>query len=210
MNMNVSQADMQGMMNRIVRLAKLDTTVFDEVRLDAGATIPSIIVAAAATLLSGLGGLLWWLVVLDVGRGDKQTGTFFFKSVIMGSIFAFALWIAWVLVVYVVLTQVLKAQADMQQLFRTMGMAAAPLALSLLIFIPKISFGVGLASVAMMFGLSTLATQATTNASPGKALVANAAGFAVWAVVLALLVGNGDPGKMYVPGFMIFGAGSGG
>ena len=47
MNMNVSQVDMQGLMNRLMRLARLDTTVFDEVRLDESATVPSVIVAAA-------------------------------------------------------------------------------------------------------------------------------------------------------------------
>jgi hypothetical protein len=67
-------------------------------------------------------------------------------------------------------------------------MAAAPLALSVFLFIPGIDFGVGLASVALLFGLTTIAIQAVTPANPARVLVANLGGFALWAIVLGLLV----------------------
>ena len=41
-----------------------------------------------------------------------------------------------------------------------------------------------LASVALFFGLTTIAIQAVTPASPARVLVANFAGFAIWATVL--------------------------
>ena len=69
-------------------------------------------------------------------------------------------------------------------------MAAAPLGLSLLLLIPGINFGIGLASIALFFGLSNIAIQSVTTAEPAKVLTANAAGFAVWAIVLTLLVDN--------------------
>lgn len=203
MSMNVSQADMQGMMNRLMRLARLDTTVFDEVRLDAAATIPSLIVAAASMLLMGVGGWLWWIVASDFERGS---GDILLKSTILGSIFAMALWIAWVFLVYVLLTQVFRAQADVQQLIRTMGLATVPLALTVLMLIPELSFGIGVAALALTFGLTTMAIQAVTTASPAQSLLSNAAGFAVWAVVLTILAGNLDIDiNIYAPGVFIFG-----
>ena len=212
MNMNVSQADMQGLVNRLVRLARLDTTVFDEVRLDASATVPSVIVAVVATFLAGFGGWLWWVMSSDFDTGSGQV---LIKSAILGSIFAIAMWVVWVLLVYVILTQVFRAQADVQQLVRTMGMAAAPLGLTILMFIPGISFGIALASVALFFGLSTMAAQAATNAPPAKVLVASIAGFAVWAIVLTVLTGDvsisrgGDLSiNTYAPGIFIFALGS--
>jgi len=212
MNMNVSQADMQGLVNRLVRLARLDTTVFDEVRLDASATVPSVIVAVVATFLAGFGGWLWWVMSSDFDTGSGQV---LIKSAILGSIFAIAMWVVWVLLVYVILTQVFRAQADEQQLERTMGMAAAPLGLTILMFIPGISFGIALASVALFFGLSTMAAQAATNAPPAKVLVASIAGFAVWAIVLTVLTGDvsisrgGDLSiNTYAPGIFIFSLGS--
>ena len=47
-------------LNRLMRLARLDTTVFEEVRDDANETIPAIVIAVASCFLSGLGLFLWW------------------------------------------------------------------------------------------------------------------------------------------------------
>lgn len=199
MTVNTGEFNAQLLVNRLMRLIRLDTTVFDEVRLDASATVPSVIVAVAATFMAGLGGWLWWS--MTQGLGDKSK--VLFQSLILGSLFSIALWVAWLLIVYVLLTQVFKAQADMMQLVRTMGLAAAPLALSVLMFIPGLDFGIGLASLALFFGLTTIAVQATTNASPGAVLVANVAGFAVWAVVLGLLVTSNS---FFAPGFFLMDA----
>jgi hypothetical protein len=70
-------------------------------------------------------------------------------------------------------------------------------------FIPGIDFGIGLASIALFFGLTTIAIQATTPANPARVLVANLAGFTIWAVVLGLLVTDGN---FFAPGIFLFGA----
>jgi len=182
-------------MNRLGRLARLDTTVFDEVRMDPAATASSFVVAVAATFAAGFGGWLWW-----VQEAEFDEGRVFLHSVILGSLFAILLWLAWLLVAYVLLTQVFRERADLQQLIRTMGMAAVPLGLSLLLLIPGIGFGLGLASVALFFGLTNIAIQSVTTAEPARVLAANAAGFAVWAVILTLLV----DGRTYLaPGIFI-------
>jgi len=187
--------DFQVVTSRLMRLARLDTTVFDEVRMDPTATASSFVVAAAATFAAGLGGWLWW-----VQKTDFDGGKVFVQSVILGSIFSVGLWIVWLFVAYVLLTQVFRERADLQQLMRTMGMAAAPLGLSLLLLIPGINFGLGLASIALFFGLSNIAIQSVTTAEPAKVLMANAAGFAVWAIVLTLLV---DSRTYLAPGIFI-------
>jgi len=177
--------DFEVVMSRIMRLARLDTTVFDEVRMDPTATASSFFVAAVATFAAGLGGWLWW-----IQKTDFDGGKVFVQSVILGSLFAIGLWIVWLFVAYVLLTQVFRERADLQQLIRTMGMAAAPLGLSILLLIPGINFGFGLASIALFFGLTNIAIQSVTTAEPAKVLMANAAGFAVWAIVLTLMVDN--------------------
>ena len=169
--------------DRLQRLLRLDTSVFDEVRQDPAATLPAVFVVITSTVLAGIGGWLWWLT-----QGFPDGGQVLFESVVLGSIFSVALWIVWLLVAYVILTQIFREDADWQQMLRTMGMAAAPLSLSVLMFIPGISFGVGLASVALFFGLTTIAIQSTTAAGPAHVLIANLAGFAIWAIVLGLLV----------------------
>lgn len=178
-------ADLQALTSRLTRLARLDTSVFAEIKDDPAALVPSVITAVGATVLFGLGGWLWWSFA---DFGDK--GKMFLQSVILGSIFSLALWVVWLLVVYAVLTQVFREQADVQQLLRVMGLAAAPLAVGILMFIPKVDLGIALAAVALTFGLTNIAIQSVTPADPAKVLVANAAGLAVWAIVLSLLVGT--------------------
>jgi hypothetical protein len=187
--------DFEVIVSRIMRLVRLDTTVFDEVRMDPTATASSFVVAAAAAFAAGFGGWLWW-----IQEAEFDGGKVFVQSVVLGSLFAILLWIVWLFVAYVLLTQVFRERADLQQLIRTMGMAAAPLGLSLLLLIPGINFGIGLASIALFFGLSNIAIQSVTTAEPAKVLTANAAGFAVWAIVLTLLV---DDRTYLAPGIFI-------
>jgi len=187
--------DFEVILNRLVRLARLDTTVFDEVRMDPTATASSVVVAATATFAAGLGGWLWWLQ-----KTEFDNGRVFVQSVVLGSVFAVGLWLVWLFVAYVLLTQVFRERADLQQLIRTMGMAAAPLGLSLLLLIPGINYGIGLTSIALFFGLTNIAIQSVTTAEPAKVLTVNAAGFAVWAIVLTLLV---DSRTYLAPGIFI-------
>ena len=119
--------------NRIVRLAKLDTTVFDEVRDDARELIPALIVAGIACLLAGLGAMLWWNVVPDLG--DTPDGLVV-NTLILGTIFTAAMYGVAALIIYVVMAQMYKVTVDLQALLRTMGYAAFPLALCILQFIP--------------------------------------------------------------------------
>ena len=86
--------------NRLVRLAKLDTTVFDEVRDDANELIPAIVITVVSALLAGLGALLFWSVVAS-GTPDRV----FVNQVIFGTIFMAVMYGVAALVVYVVMVQ---------------------------------------------------------------------------------------------------------
>ena len=50
--------DLAILADRLQRLFRLDTSVFDEVRQEPAATIPSIVVLTLATCLSGIGGVI--------------------------------------------------------------------------------------------------------------------------------------------------------
>jgi len=184
--------------DRLLRLVRLDTSVFDEVRQDPSATLPAVLVAVVSTVLAGLGGWLWWWM-----QDYEDKSELFIKSVILGSLFSIALWIVWLLVTWVILTQLFREDADWQQMLRTMGMASIPLMISVVMFIPGLDFGIALASVALYFGLTTIAVQSVTPADPARVLVANLAGFAIWAIVLGLLVTSDS---VFAPGIFVFDA----
>jgi multisubunit Na+/H+ antiporter MnhF subunit len=68
-----------------------------------------------------------------------------------------------------------------------MGYAAFPFSLSLLMFIPGLSFGIALAAIVLWFVMSTYAVQAASNAPSDRVVMANAIGFIVFAVFMALI-----------------------
>jgi hypothetical protein len=189
--------DTNALIKRVQRLAMLDTTVFDEVRGDQAMTIPAVIVAVVSTFLFGLGGWLWIAVNVD----GADTGDIFLKSFIIGSILSIILWAVWLGITYVVLSQVFRARADINELVRVMGFAALPLALGVIMFIPQLDFAIGLTVVALFFGTTFIAVQSATDAPAGRTLVAVAAGFLVWAIVLTLFVSDDN---IYAPGFFVF------
>jgi hypothetical protein len=192
--------DMNALMQRLRRLATLDTAVFDDIRMDTTATLPALIVAAGATLLFGIGGWLWW-VLQDY---NPNSGELFFKSAILGSIVSLILWGVWIAITYVALTQIFRARADVNELVRVMGFAAAPLALGLLLFIPGLDFGIGLAAVALLFGTTVIGVSSATDAPGGRVLASVGLGFAVWALVLSLFVSSDYPWDTWAPNIFLF------
>ena len=180
------------------RLIALDTKVFDDVKNSPNATIPAVIVAAAATFIAGIGGWLWWIV-----RDYGHAGDVLFKSAVLGSLFSIALWALWLGLVYVMLSQVFRERVYLEQLLRVMGLAATPLALMGLMFIPGLDFGIALASIGLLFGLTGIAIQSVTTADPARVLVSNLVGFTVWSCALTLLVSSSNA---YAPGIFLFNA----
>jgi hypothetical protein len=186
------------------RLLNLDTRVFEEVRSNPNATIPGVVIVAVATFIAGLGGWFWW-VVRDFGNAADNTDILV-HSTLIGSAIAVVLWgLVWLGIVYVMLTQVFRERAYVEQLLRVMGLAASPLALMGLMFVPGISLGVGLASLVLTFGLTNIAIQYVTTADPARVLVANTLGFFVWASVLTLLAsGSATTLEPHAPGVFLF------
>ncbi|MCZ7579024.1 MAG: YIP1 family protein [Dehalococcoidia bacterium] len=165
--------------NRIIRLAKLDTTVFDEVRDDPAELIPALIVAGVSALLAGLGAFLWWQFNFDFTPDSLFLNTF-----ILGGIFLAAMYAVWVLLAYVMLVQVFKATADLQALFRTMGYAAVPFALSLLMFIPVLHPVFAIVPLVLVFVMAIYAVQSVTSADSTQVVIANTVGLTVMVLVL--------------------------
>ncbi|MGE0599474.1 MAG: YIP1 family protein [Dehalococcoidia bacterium] len=174
-------------LNKVLRLARLDTTVFDEVRDDVNELIPALIVAGISALLAGLGATLFWEFNFDYGPDKVWLNTF-----ILGGLFLAALYFVWVLIAYVILVQIYKASADLQSLIRTMGYAAIPLALSLFMFIPVLYPVFALVPIALLFVMSIYAVQAVTNADSTQVVIANTAGLSVMVLVLSIVAFSGD------------------
>jgi hypothetical protein len=183
------------------RLLYLDVTVFDEVRSNPSATIPGVLVAIVASFIAGLGGWGWWLTQ-DFGGG----GDIFIHSAVIGSLIAVVLWgLAWLGIVYLLLTQVFRQRAYVEQLLRVMGLAMAPLAIMGLLFVPGLSLGIGIASLGLTFGLMNIAIKSVTTADNSQVLASNFLGFCVWAAVLSLLATSSlSSARPHAPGIFLY------
>jgi hypothetical protein len=174
-------------LNRIMRLAKLDTTVFDEVRDDQRELVPALVIAAVAAFLAGLGTYMWWKVVPAGTLDSAFLNTFLFGSIFLAVGYGIA-----VLVTYVVLAQMYKVQADLQAMLRTCGYAAAPVALVLLMFIPVIFPVFAIVPFAMLFVMMIYAVQSATGAESNQVVMSCLIGFTVMVFVLGLVAGLTD------------------
>ncbi|MBK7724892.1 MAG: hypothetical protein IPI33_06515 [Dehalococcoidia bacterium] len=143
--------------------------------------------AGVSALLAGLGATLFYEFNFDYGPEKPWLNTF-----ILGGVFMAALYLVWVLIAYVIIVQVYKASADLQSLLRTMGYAAVPLALSVLMFIPVLYPVFAIVPLALLFVMSIYAVQAVTNADSTQVVIANTAGFSVMVLVLSIVAFSSD------------------
>jgi len=167
---------------RLQRVALLDASVFDDIGDDARATAPAIAVASVSMALMGLGGWLWWWA-----SGLSELDSVFIKTVVLGTLFSLALWLSWLLVVYLVLRRLEHITVEIAPMLRAAGFACAPLALGLLMVIPGISFGIGILAIGAWAVSTHTALRRATGVEGGSLVLANAAGFGVWAIVMSLL-----------------------
>jgi hypothetical protein len=160
-------------LNRVGRLARLDTTVFDEVKDDINETVPALVVAIVSAFLAGLGAFLWGQIV-----PEESLDSGFVNSFLLGSVFMAVVYGVAALVVYVVLVQLYGIQVDLQALIRVMGYASIPLAISVLMFVPFIWPVFSLGSLALLFVMMIYAVQSVSNADSKQVIISVAIGYA--------------------------------
>ena len=114
------------MVERIIRIIKLDFSVFKEIESDPNATTEAAIVVAGATLLSSLGS------AFGAARpGQAAVGAFF--SGLIGGLLG---WVVWAAVTHYVGRALYKSGGTFQSMLRVLGYASAPQCLGILGFIP--------------------------------------------------------------------------
>jgi hypothetical protein len=112
---------MNALVNRMVRAARLDASLFEEVERDRG------------TQMQALGVVVLASVAFGIGTGAGVGGLVF------GAIAAVIGWYVWALLTYVIGTRLLPepdTRADHGELLRTIGFANAPGVISVLGIIP--------------------------------------------------------------------------
>mgnify|MGYP000940275599 FL=1 len=166
------------MLDRILRVIKLDKSVYAEVETDESAMSQAVTVVAIVAVLSAIGG----------GIGALINDTSFVSAFLVAIVSAFISWVVWAAVTYFVGTTIFHGEATIGEMLRVIGFAQAPLVLNVLSFIPCL--GPIISLLAWLFSLYTgfLAIQEGLDLDTGKTAATVAIGWVV-GFIITLVIG---------------------
>jgi hypothetical protein len=119
--------------NRMLRAAKLDVNLYEEVEADTTANGQAFTVVFIVSLLAGIGSGISGLISSDKGIIS------FLWGLLIGLGASLVGWLLWALIVYwigITFFKTKETEADYGQLLRTLGFAATPSILGFFVFIP--------------------------------------------------------------------------
>jgi len=117
------------LIDRMIRAAKLDVELYEEVEADESLTPQAIAVVVIAALAGGIGGALGTII------GPGGVGAFF-RALILTPIIAVIGYFIWAALTYYIGTRLFQGTADYGEMLRAIGYSYTPQVLSILSFIP--------------------------------------------------------------------------
>ena len=164
------------MVNRMIRAARLDVKVYEDVEADTGATFQAIRVVVLVGMASGIG-------LLGAGGG--------ISGLILGLVSGIFQWVIWAYLTYYIGTRLLATphtEATWGQLARTTGFAQSPGVLRVFGFIPVLGPVIFVAvSLWQLVAMVIAVRQALDYESTLRALGVVATGFVILVVINVVL-----------------------
>ena len=166
---------MQSYIDRIVRAAKLDVNLYEEVEADKGA----------------LGQAMGVVVLSSIAAGIGSIGSIGVKGIILGAITALISWYIWAYMTYFIGAKLLpepQTKADHGELLRTIGFSSSPGLIRILAIIPglgRIVFFI--ASIWMLVAMVIAVRQALDYQSTLRAVGVCMIGWVIQAILLMIL-----------------------
>ena len=167
---------MGNLWDRMVRAARLDASVYEEVEADRGAMGQATLVVIASSLAAGVGAS---------GRGG-------IGALLFASISALVGWYIWAFLTYWIGTRFLpepQTEADYGQLLRTIGFSSTPGIVRVLGVIPGVTGLVFIvASLWMLVAMVIAVRQALDYTGTSRALAVCFIGWIVQVIVIAVML----------------------
>ena len=166
---------MNVLIDRMIRAARLDVNLYEEVEADQNATRQAMTV----------------VILSSVAAGVATMATGGVAGILLGTVGALLGWLAWAYLTYLIGTRLLaepQTKADVGELLRTLGFASSPGVIRIVGVIPALT-----ALSFLVAGVWTLVTmvvavrQALDYTSAGRAIGVCAIGFFVQVIILMLL-----------------------
>ena len=171
------------LVNRMIRAARLDTSLYEEVEHDSSATSQAMQVVLIVALASGIGSALWKLLTLS--PIDAVTG------LVGGILVAVLGWLAWALVTYIIGAKIFGGTATYGEMLRTLGFAHSPNVL--LIFtgilggIPLLGGLLRLALLIWVLLAGLIAISQALDVGTGKAVLTAIIGWIVMVIIVGIV-----------------------
>jgi hypothetical protein len=166
---------MQNYINRIVRAAKLDVNLYEEVEADKKAMGQAMGVVVLSSIAAGIGSI----------------GTIGVKGIIFGTIAALIAWYVWAYMTYFIGAKIIpepQTKADHGELLRTIGFSSSPGLIRILAIIPGISGIVfTITSIWMLVAMVIAVRQALDYQSTLRAVGVCIIGWVIQAIILMIL-----------------------
>ena len=177
------------LINRMIRAARLDVSLYEEVEADTTATSQAATAVAIVAVAGAIGG------ALQAAMSD--TGGNIIGSVIWGLLSAIFMWVVWSYLTYFIGTKMFGGTATPGEMLRTLGFASTPGIFNVLVFIPVLGPLVGFFTLIWSLVAGVIAVRQALDFDTGKAiLTAVIAGliaflpiFILGGIVLAFIAG---------------------
>jgi hypothetical protein len=162
--------------DRMIRAARLESNLYEEVEADQGATGQALAVVVLSSVAAG---------VATVATGG-------IGGIVLATIGALGGWVVWAYLTYLIGTRLLpepQTKADVGELLRTLGFASSPGVIRVVGIVPGLTMPSFLvAAVWMLVTMVIAVRQALDYTSTWRAIGVCVIGFLVQVVILALLV----------------------
>ncbi len=166
---------MQSYIDRIVRAAKLDVSLYEEVEADKGAMVQAMGVVVLSSIAAGIGSI----------------GTIGAKGIIIGAVTALIAWYVWAYITYFVGAKILpepQTKADHGELLRTIGFSSSPGLIRVLAIIPGLTGIIFMiTSIWMLIAMVIAVRQALDYQSTLRAIGVCIIGWVIQAIILMIL-----------------------
>ena len=164
----------------MVRAAKLEPGVYEELERDTGATWEALLVVVIVSVAAGIGGLL-------AGEISGSAGVAI-TDFAVGVVLAAMAWAEWSLITYFIGTTLFKGTADYGELLRTIGFAYTPNILQIFAFIPILGGLLVLIGAIWALIAGVVAVRQALDFSTTKAILTVIIGWIIMLIITFILV----------------------
>jgi hypothetical protein len=168
---------------RMLRAARLNVPLYEEVEADTTATTQALTVVVLVSLASGISS-----AIAGSMRGGAGAGGII-GALIFGIIFALIGWAIWSFVIYFVGTKIFGGVATYGEVLRTLGFAESPGVLAILGFIPVLGGIIAFIAGIWVIVASFIGTRQALDISNGKTIGTIVVAICVL-LILAIIIGT--------------------